>query len=133
MEKNIHDSIVIVHLFEKNKISLYKNQMEEYDLPPILNGEQVWGHISMFPKSTDHYGKSDTYRVSHNWTKQNIFLELLYWLKLLVRHNLDIMHIEKNLCEQLIHTIMDKKGKTKDDINVRKDLPQHCKNQKLHV
>ena len=43
------------------------------------------------------------------------------------------MHIEKNVCEQIIHTIMDVKGKTKDDVNAKWDLADHCKRQKLHV
>ena len=30
-----------------------------------------------------------------NWRKKSIFFELPYWKKLLVRHNLDVMHIEK--------------------------------------
>lgn len=32
-----------------------------------------------------------------NWTNKSIFFELDYWSKLKVRHNLDIMHIEKNM------------------------------------
>ena len=30
-----------------------------------------------------------------NWLKKNILFELPYWSKLLMRHNLDVMHIEK--------------------------------------
>ncbi|KAL0294732.1 UNVERIFIED_CONTAM: hypothetical protein Sradi_6871300 [Sesamum radiatum] len=40
----------------------------------------------------------------------------------LVRHNLDVMHIEKNVCENVLFTLLDVKGKTKDNINARKDL-----------
>ena len=43
------------------------------------------------------------------------------------------MYVENNVCDQLIHTIMDVKGKTKDDVNARKDLVDHCKHRKLHV
>ena len=51
----------------------------------------------------------------------------------MIRHNLDVMHVEKNVCDQIIHTIMDVKGKTKDDVNARRDLAEHCKHRKLHV
>ena len=37
-------------------------------------------------------------------------------------HNLDVMHIEKNVCEILIALMLNTKGKTKDDANARRDL-----------
>jgi len=43
------------------------------------------------------------------------------------------MHIETNVFEQIINTIMNVKGKSKDDINSRKDLATHCKRRRLHV
>jgi len=39
-----------------------------------------------------------------------------------VRHFLDVMHIEKNVFESLINTLLNVKGKTKDGINARLDL-----------
>jgi len=36
------------------------------------------------------------------------------------------MHIEKNVFEQIVNTIMNVKGKYKDDINSRKDLATYC-------
>ena len=107
------------HSFRKNKIAFYKNRVEESDPPPLLNGEQLWDRVSKLPKTTDHCGKAAMYGVEHNWTKQSIFWELPYWSKLLIRNNLDVIHIEKNVCEQIIHIVMDVKGKTTDDVNVR--------------
>lgn len=45
-----------------------------------------------------------------------------YWHKLKLRHNLDVMHIEKNICESLIATILNIVGKTKDTAKPRLDL-----------
>jgi hypothetical protein len=42
--------------------------------------------------------------------------------KLKVRHNLDVMHIEKNICESLMVTNLNILGKTKDTIKARLDL-----------
>ena len=56
------------------------------------------------------------------WKKQSIFFYLLYWKNLLVRHNLDVMHIEKNVCESLIGTLLNIPGKTKDGENARLDM-----------
>lgn len=47
-----------------------------------------------------------------------------YFQKLCLRHNLDIMHIEKNICESLIGTLLDVNGKTKDGVNSRLDLEE---------
>jgi len=32
------------------------------------------------------------------------------------------MHVEKNVCDSIIGTLLNNKGKMKDGINVRKDL-----------
>lgn len=52
---------------------------------------------------------------------------------LLLRHNLDIMHIEKNVCESIIGTLLNVKGKSKDGLKARKDLEEMGIRQKLHV
>lgn len=39
-----------------------------------------------------------------------------------LRHNLDVMHIEKNVCDSIIGTLLNIKGKTKDGIESRRDL-----------
>ncbi|XP_075473291.1 uncharacterized protein LOC142504292 [Primulina tabacum] len=51
--------------------------------------------------------------------KKYIFFELEYWKHLHVRHVLDVMHIEKNVCESLIGTLLDIPGKTKDGVAAR--------------
>ncbi|KAL5568473.1 hypothetical protein UlMin_025048 [Ulmus minor] len=56
------------------------------------------------------------------WKKRSIFFDLPYWKDLLVRHNLDVMHIEKNVCESLIGTLLNIHGKTKDGENARLDM-----------
>ncbi|BBH09232.1 hypothetical protein Prudu_021674 [Prunus dulcis] len=40
----------------------------------------------------------------------------------MVRHNLDVMHVEKNIFDTLVGTILDIEGKTKDTIKARLDL-----------
>lgn len=39
-----------------------------------------------------------------------------------MRHNLDVIHIEKNVCDSLLGTLMNIPGKTKDTYNSRLDL-----------
>ena len=35
---------------------------------------------------------------------------------------LDVMHIEKNVCESIYGTLLHQPGKTKDEVKARKDL-----------
>ena len=47
---------------------------------------------------------------------------LEYWPTLKLKHNLDIMHIEKNICDNLLGTILKLEGKNKDTLNARGDI-----------
>ncbi|WMV46508.1 hypothetical protein MTR67_039893 [Solanum verrucosum] len=76
-------------------------------------------------------------KVSHekrgdNWNKKSIFVYLPYWKTLLLRHNLDVMHIEKNICDNILGTILNIKGKTKDTLSSRLDLQEMNIRKELH-
>lgn len=61
-------------------------------------------------------------KMINNGEKKSIFFELPYWKFVLIRHNLDVMHIEKNVFDNVINTILDDKVKSKDNLNAKKDL-----------
>lgn len=72
-------------------------------------------------KSSDNASKSG--KKPEDWLKKrSIFFKLEYWELNKLRHNLDVMHIEKNVCDNLIGTLLDISSKTKDDLNARLDL-----------
>ncbi|TXG66608.1 hypothetical protein EZV62_007883 [Acer yangbiense] len=56
------------------------------------------------------------------WKKKSIFFDLEYWKDLHIRHILDVMHIEKNVCESIYGTLLNIPRKTKDGVNSRLDL-----------
>ena len=56
------------------------------------------------------------------WKKKSIFFQLDYWKHLILRHNLDVMHIEKNVCDSLVGTFLNINGKSKDGIAARLDM-----------
>ncbi|WVZ64567.1 hypothetical protein U9M48_014065 [Paspalum notatum var. saurae] len=56
------------------------------------------------------------------WHLRVSLWDLPYWSQLKLRHNLDVMHIEKNICENLLWTFLRVEGKTKDTISARIDL-----------
>lgn len=69
--------------------------------------------------------------ITHNWVQQSIFWRLSYWDKHLVRHNLDVMHVEKNVFDNVFYTLLDDSNKTKDNLNARKDLALYTKRRTL--
>nr|GFB64253.1 hypothetical protein [Tanacetum cinerariifolium] len=56
-----------------------------------------------------------------NWTKRSIFYVLEYWSFLTLKHNLDVMHIEKNVLESILNTLL-MNDKSKDTTKARQDL-----------
>jgi hypothetical protein len=56
--------------------------------------------------------------------KRSIFWNLTYWKDLMVHHAIDVMHVEKNVCETLVGTLLDIPGKTKDTLHAWMDLEE---------
>lgn len=50
------------------------------------------------------------------WKKKSIFFELPYWKYNSVRHVIDFMHTEKNIAENCVGTMLNEKGKSKDNV-----------------
>ncbi|XP_076923373.1 uncharacterized protein LOC143585475 [Bidens hawaiensis] len=65
--------------------------------------------------------KDPEFGKTHNWVEKSNFWELEYWPMLLIRHNLDVMHIKKNVFENLFQMVTDT-SKTKDNVMARKDV-----------
>ncbi|XP_057426300.1 uncharacterized protein LOC130719704 [Lotus japonicus] len=122
------------HEYRKNKDAFLKNRVVTSKAPRRLSGDEVWEEVSEMPKITKTQPCiCPGYGVFHNWTKQNIFWELPYWKDNLIRHNLDMMHIEKNVFDNVFNTVMDIKGKTKDNVKARRDLKEYCRRRELEL
>ena len=65
--------------------------------------------------------KREHAKLKHNWKKRSIFFQLPYWKTLILRLNLDVMHIEKNICDSIVDTLLSVDGKSKDNMNSRLD------------
>jgi hypothetical protein len=50
----------------------------------------------------------------------------------MVRHAIDVTHVEKNVCEALVDTLLDIPGKTKDTLNAQMDLEEMKLRNDLH-
>nr|XP_004488447.1 uncharacterized protein LOC101493360 [Cicer arietinum] len=69
------------------------------------------------------FGKNKKQSIEKNvWKKRSVFFNLPYWSSLDVRHCIDVMHVEKNVCDSVIGTLLNIPGKTKDGLNARLDM-----------
>ncbi|XP_056697750.1 uncharacterized protein [Spinacia oleracea] len=77
----------------------------------ILRQQEKVKHVygkSKAPPKKRHRGHDDYDDVqdeSDFGTKRSIFFDLVYWEHNLLRHNLDVMHIEKNVSENILGTL----------------------------
>ncbi|XP_074323294.1 uncharacterized protein LOC141660204 [Apium graveolens] len=65
-------------------------------------------------------------KVESPWKKKSVFFELEYWKFHHVRHCIDIMHVEKNVCDSLIGTLLNMRHKTKDSAAAHRDMMEMC-------
>jgi len=73
------------------------------------------------------------YGEQHAWTQKSCLWNLPYFDDLLLPHNIDVMHTEKNIAEAIFGTIMDIPDKTKDNVKARVDQARLCNRPKLDM
>ena len=73
------------------------------------------------------------YGEKHVWPQISGLWRLPYINDLLLPHNIDVMHTEKNLGEALFRIVMDIPDKTKDNIKARVDLAMLCDRQRYEM
>ncbi|XP_030963614.1 uncharacterized protein LOC115984741 [Quercus lobata] len=76
--------------------------------------------------------KEDVDQEPKGWKKRSIFFELPYWENHMLRHNLDVMHIEKNVIDNVLGTVLELPRKTKDNLKARLDLKDMGIRHTLH-
>jgi hypothetical protein len=125
------------HRYKKNRKDFFVGTVEKDVASPRLSGEELHDVVSEYGDIV--FGlqsgkqKFPSFGLTHNWVKRSIFWELPYWKTNLLRHNLDVMHIEKNVFENIFNTIMDVKGKTKDNIKARLDIALYCNRKNMEL
>jgi hypothetical protein len=73
------------------------------------------------------------YGKKHNWIHKCVLWELLYVKELILMHNLDVMHQERNVGESIINICMGCTDKTKDNHKKSRDLAQICNRPTLEL
>jgi hypothetical protein len=97
----------------------FNSNTEKRRPPPHLIGHEVYEmvkdvHVVLAKRKRT--GEDDM------WKKESIFWELPYWKELDVCCLINVMHVEKNVCESLLGTLLNMDGKTRDHKHARADL-----------
>lgn len=116
------------HKFRLNRVR-FDGSIEERNPPLKLSGSDIFRQVehinTTFGTGAIQNGTRKRSRQEvTQWNKRSIFFELPYWESNLLRHNLDFMHIEKNVCDNVMYTLLHEKDKSKDNLNARKDLKE---------
>lgn len=116
----------------------FYNTKERGSTPVPLTEDKVLDCYNQF--NQEKFGKvagpKRKWDASNSWYgfhKKSIFFQLPYWGKLKIRHNLDVMHIEKNVSDNVLGTLMNINGKTKDTIKAQIHLMNMGIRDELHL
>ena len=114
------------HPWRSNKKN-FNGKKELRPSPQMLEGSEI---IKILKDFINAFGKNLKKTHDGPWKKRLIFFELPYWVTNKLRHNFDVMHIEKNICDSILGTNI--QGKTKDHVNARYDLQSMGIRKELH-
>ncbi|XP_027103065.1 uncharacterized protein [Coffea arabica] len=118
------------HKFRK-QAQFFDGTEEHGKRPPLQTGDMIVSELGDLQIKFGKLVKGNP-KLPFNWKKRSIFFDLPYWKDNVLRHNLDFMHIEKNVCENIWGTLLDIEDKTKDHYNSRRDLREMGIRKELH-
>ncbi|XP_020249305.1 uncharacterized protein LOC109826696 [Asparagus officinalis] len=115
----------------RDDIIHFDGTKENRPRPDPLSGEDILAQWN--GKNNVTFGKiKGRQETPQGWNKKSIFFELPYWKTNKVRHNLDVMHIEKGVSEHILNLLLCKDGKSKDNLKARRDLQAWNIRKELH-
>ncbi|XP_074377850.1 uncharacterized protein LOC141719377 [Apium graveolens] len=94
------------HPYRRQKLAFNGEQELQRPRPPLSGEEEV----------------KKSKKVDCPWKKKSFFFELEYWKFHHVCHCLDVMYIEKNVCDNLMGTLLNMRHKSKDSEASRRDM-----------
>ncbi|XP_024005009.1 uncharacterized protein LOC112082142 [Eutrema salsugineum] len=126
----------------------FDNTVEERNARRIQTGVEIFDQLKDFRNSfgkaldrnrpdvieDDELSEDEYDEDSHlwRWKKRSIFFELPYWKYMPVRHNIDVMHVEKNVSDAIMSLLMHS-AKSKDGLKARQDFQDMGIRASLHA
>lgn len=111
------------HSWRRNKHTFVGKEEHRSQLVKLIS-QATLEQVHMVSRVQFGKGSRKKKRALHelNWIKKSIFFYLPYCPDLELRQNLDVIHIEKNICDSILGTMLSIDGKSKDIANARRDL-----------
>jgi hypothetical protein len=119
------------HPFRKDTKSFRKGKRVRDGPPNRQTGENIMRQHRDLKSGVG--GQFQGYGKEHNWTHILFIWELPYTKALLLPHNIDLMHQERNVAESIISMCFDFTSETKDNMNARRDLAELCDRPHLEL
>jgi hypothetical protein len=119
------------HAFRRDQKNFMKDVAVTGFAPPMKTSAAVRQQIDGLVVNPE--GGFVGYSQHHMWIHKLGLTRLPYYDDLLLPHNIDVMHTEKNVVEALWATIMDIPGKIKDNAKARVDLATLCDRPNLQM
>jgi hypothetical protein len=114
------------HKFKQQKSAFKKDNIVTKGPPKHLSDPKIIDKLDKLTSDPERLGYFKGYRQTHNWTYKCGLWELPYMPSLILMHNIDVMHQERNMGESIISTCMSLPHKTKDNTKDPKDLTELC-------
>ncbi|CAM8947720.1 unnamed protein product [Rhodiola kirilowii] len=114
-----HRRFLSRHHPNRRKKAAFNGETEHGIEPRPASGDEI---LQKIQNITNRFGKPNVRIEGTPWKKRSIFFDLPYWHTLDVRHCIDVMHVEKNICDSLIGNLLNIPGKTKDGLKARLDM-----------
>ena len=117
----------------RSDVKLFDGKADHRPAPIPLTGQQIFDITANLDTSfgKDPTGKKTMKRKCKKgeplvlYKRRSVWFRLPYWKDLLLRHNFDAMHVEKNVCDNIVNTLLGIDGKSKDNISSRLDMQFH--------
>ena len=123
------------HPFWRDRKNFLKGKTFQRSPPPYRTGEEILNQICDLDKRkvTEVDAEQVNRRIckSCGWKERSIFWDLPYWRSNMIRHNLDVMHIEKNVFDNVFNTVLNFDDKTKDNPQSHQDMVEYCDRPQL--
>jgi hypothetical protein len=119
------------HPFWRGRWSFLKGKTVRKGSPKQKLGADITKMLDDF-KESENAG-FEGYSENQNWTHKSWRWELPYAKDLILPHNIDLIHHERNVTKSIISMCFDFTGFMKDNMNTRRDLANICDHTSLEA